>query len=352
MDQAQNNPAANQLAAGLTEDQLREAIAKSGYPLQTIVSDLLRSKVVAEDANFAVQEEWSYVDRDTEELRTIDMLAELRLHDWEPQPRVRPQLNLIVECKQSTLPFVFFETSRTPWLQGFPAIAGLRTDSIVITSDDDPSSWTYSIPHALDLDEDPFQSALCTCHTLSKCIRKGSDIELSGADSFNTLVLPLVKALQHFVNLQRPVKTAWYFDCHATLAVAVLDAPMVRVGVGPNGPALTAMPWVRVVRHEYDDEAERFARDQLRVIDVVHRAFFDSYLDEHVLPFARRFAERVLRHPTELATGSAFVPGMGAHGCDPIEARMRPSSSKAHVSRAAAIGKNVLRLFSRKPRST
>ena len=281
MEQAPHNPAGNQLGAGLTEDQIRDAVAKSGYPLQTIVGDLLRSKVVAEDANFQVQEEWSYVDRDTKELRAVDLLADLRLYDWKLHPRVRPHLNLLIECKQSALPFIFFETSRTPWLTNFPTIAGLAKDKIVLTSDDDPSSWIYTVPHALSLDKEPFQTALRTCHTLSKCVRKGSAIELSGSEAYNGLILPLVKAVQHFVRSQSPVDTRWYFDCHATLAVAILDAPMVSVGAGQMGPNLTAVPWVRVVRHEYEEEAERFERDQLWVVDVVHREFVSAYLDEH-----------------------------------------------------------------------
>lgn len=350
MDLAPNNPAANQLGAGVTEDQIRDAVGRSGYPLQTIVGDLLRFKTVAENENFRVQEEWSYLDRDTKELRTVDLLAELRLHDWEPQPRVRPHLNLLVECKQSTLPYIFFETSRTPSLIDFPTIAGLREDKIVLTSDDDPSSWTYTVPHALDLNEDPFQSALRTCHTLSKCVRKGSDVELTGSDAYNGLVLPLVKALQHFVHSQNPADTAWYFDCHASLAIGVLDAPMISVSVDQAGPILTAVPWVRVVRHEYEEKAERFDRDQLRVVDVVHKDFLHVYLDEHLLPFAWRFAERVLRHPTELATGLAFVPGMGARGWDPVENRMQPRSPGAQLSRATTVGKNLLRLLSGKRR--
>lgn len=351
MNQTPNNPNANQLGAGLTEDHVRSAIEKSGYPLQTIVGDLLRFKSVAENKNFQVQDEWSYIDRDTEELRTVDLLAELRLHDWEPQPRVRPHLNLLIECKQSPLPYVFFETSTTPALMDFPTIAGLRHNNIIITTDDDPSSTNYSVPQALDLYEDPFQSALRTCHTLSKCVRKGSEVELSGSDAYNSLVLPLGKALQHFVRSKNPVETAWYFDCHATLAVGVLDAPMISVIVGQAGPVLTAVPWVRVVRHEYEEGADHFDHDKMRVVDVVHRDFLNVYLDSHLLPFAKRFAERVLRHPTELATGVAFVPGLETHGGYPIESEMSPKSPRTQLSRTAAMGRNLIRFLSGRGRN-
>ena len=345
MNQAQDNPEANTLGAGLTEDQIRSAVDKSGYPLQTIVADLLRFKPVADEENFRVQEEWSYVDRDTKEVRSIDLLAELRLHGWNPQPRVRPQLDVLIECKQSQLPYIFFEMSRTPSLSDFPTVAGLRRDKILFTSDDDPSSWEYHVAHALDLDEDSFQTSPRFCHTLSKCVRKGADVELSGSDAYNGLVLPLVKAVQHFVRSQAPVDTAGYFDCHLTLAVAVLDAPMISVNVGSDGPVLTAIPWMRALRHEYEEDADHLDREQLRVIDVVHKDFLQTYLDKHLIPFANRFAERVLRHTTELATGVAFVPRMGADGWDRIENRMRPRSAASHLSRTAAIGRNVLRLL-------
>lgn len=348
VEQSSNNPPENSLGAGLTEDQVQEAVARSGYPLQTTTSDLLRAKVLAGGARFDAREEWIFIDKDTEDLRTIDILAGLRLHEWAPQPRVRPQLNLLIECKQSELPYVFFETSQARWLLDFPKFAGLRRDKITLTSDDDPSSWTFTISHALDLDRDQFQAAPCTCHTFSKCVRKGSGAELSGSEAYNGLVLPLAKALQHFVQAQQPPSTACYFDCHATLAVAVLDAPMISVRTARENQVLTAVPWVRVIRHEYDSEAERFDRDQLLVIDVVHRAFLDSYLDDHAVPFARRFAERVLRHPTELATGEAFAAGMGNQSGTEIESRMQPRSMKARTSRVAAVGRNVRRILSGK----
>ena len=99
MDHAPNNPTSNQLGPGLTEDQVRTAVERSGYPLQTIVGNLLRSKPDTKEEKFCVQEEWSFVDPETNELRTIDLRAELRLHSWDIEPRVRAHLNLLIECK-------------------------------------------------------------------------------------------------------------------------------------------------------------------------------------------------------------------------------------------------------------
>ncbi len=215
----------------------------------------------------------------------------------------------------------------------------------MIASDDDPSTWTYTVIHALDLDRHPFQATPGFCHTLSKCVRKGAEIELSGSEAYNGLVLPLVKALRHFVRAQFPVDTAWYFDCHLTVGIGVLDAPMVGVTSGPTGPALIALPWVRVLRHEYEEKGEHSEREQLRILDVVHKDYLQTYLAEHLMPFAACFAERVLRHTTELATGIAFVPRMGADGWYPVENRMQPRSGASRLSRASAIGRNILRIL-------
>jgi len=345
MNQAPSNPVTNQIGVGVTEEQIRAAVEKSGYPLQTTAGDLLRSEPVEEAEKFRVQEEWSFLDRDTKELRNIDLFAELRLHGWNPQPRVRPQLSLLVECKQSQLPYIFFHTPDTPLLMDFPTVAGLHRDKVVITSDDDPSSWTVTVTHALDLHRDPFLAAPNFCHTLSKCVRKGTDLELSGSEAYNGLVIPLVKALQHFVHAQAPVETAWYFDCHLTLGLAVVDAPMIGVAIEAGEPVLSALPWVRVLRHEYLEEAERPERDRVWVLEVVHKDYLRAYLKDHLLPFAARFAERAIRHTTELATGVAFVPRMGVDGWEPVETRMEPRSVVSRTARTSAIGRNILRLL-------
>src|SRR5207249_223500 len=109
----------------------------------------------------------------------IDLLSRLPLYDYETlfnelQPRVRPELNILVECKQSQLPYVFFDTGPQMHRHGdFPMISGLARDTIVVSSDDDASTWTEPIIHALGLSDHKFQSPPRVCHTLSKCVRKG-----------------------------------------------------------------------------------------------------------------------------------------------------------------------------------
>jgi hypothetical protein len=81
------------------------------------------------------------------------------------------------------------------------------------------------------------------------------------------------------------------------------------------------------------------------VVDLVHREFFAEFLKSHVVPFAERFSAAVLRHPTELATGEAFVNRMRASRDEPIETRLRPRVLKARVKRGRLIARNVLSLL-------
>jgi hypothetical protein len=242
MNNAPQNPASNQLGPGLNEAQVLGAVEKSGYPLQTIVGGIL-------DSSFDVQQEWCYVDRDSKELRAIDIHARRMLYDWRsgPQPRIRPQLDLLIECKQSQLPYVFFISgnSRVPF--GHPEVVGLHDDTIEIATDDDLSTWTYGVISALDLDSDSFQKEPPYSNSFSKCVRKGTEIELSGTEAYSGLVLPLIKGLHHLRTAEQPVQTAVYFDAHLALALGVLDAPMIAVSVENETTALRLIPWVRVL---------------------------------------------------------------------------------------------------------
>lgn len=100
MQSPPENPTSNVLGAGVSDQMVEGAISASGYPLQLVVARTL-------SPTFSIQEEWSYVDSETDSARTIDIVATKRLFEWkEPQPRIRPALNFLIECKQSELPYM------------------------------------------------------------------------------------------------------------------------------------------------------------------------------------------------------------------------------------------------------
>ncbi|WP_121810227.1 hypothetical protein [Mucilaginibacter kameinonensis] len=318
MNFSKENPPTNILPNGLAEADIDKAITKSGYPLQLIIGEKLRKR-------FHCQDEWSYIDSDSHEIRTMDILASARLYtfDNDNQPRVRPELNLLIECKQSDLPYIFFLTPDKIFTNDFPLVAGLFSKNLKVVSDYDPSSWHFSVIHALQLQEQEFLNGdVPTCFTFSKCVRKGPDVILSGTDGYNNLVLPLLKALKHFDASEVPPKTAHYFDAHLCLAIGVLDAPMIGVTVTETGHISKLLPCVRVYRHDSIEHKDWSQRSKLSAIDLVHKDYFDQYMEEKVIPFAKRYSELVLKHGTVLAEGKAFVKGMGDNSWTDIEPRL------------------------------
>lgn len=331
MNSAPHNPAANALGAGVRDAMVEQAIQASGYPLQLVVAQELSGA-------FSLQEEWSFVDPDTGSTRAIDLVASKPLFEWkEPQPRIRPELNFVIECKQSDLPYVFFLSGSQPWLPDFPVISGLKTNDIVLTSDDDPSSWTFRPLHVLELDRHPFLTkSVPFCMTFSKCVRKGSDLVLSGSDPYQSLVFPIIKAVSHFDEVQSPPSTAHYFDCHMVIGLGILDAPMIGVRLTASGSEAELLPWVRVVRHQPCCGENKTERGQVLGIDIIHKEYLATYVDQHVNPFAQEFSQLALKHAHELADARAFVPSMGENSWTNIEARLQRVSIRTGSKRLRA----------------
>jgi hypothetical protein len=112
------NPSRNRIPIGIKEQTLIDSIEKSGYPLQGVVANKLLTRA------FHVTEEWGYADRDTHDARSLDVAAYHGLGS-ERAAAVNPCLFLLIECKRSTHPYVFFRTTTHSDISWFPHIADL-----------------------------------------------------------------------------------------------------------------------------------------------------------------------------------------------------------------------------------
>ena len=303
MKYSTHNPLANSLGGGITEDAVAAAIKQSGYPLQSVVSSFLRK-------HFRAWEEWAYADRDSGEMRTLDIYAVK--WDFERQTRrgYNTVLNLFIECKQSELPFVFF-LSANPRVLDFPVIARIPHDELAIT-DKDGESFLYPLPHVIGLSKHPFITMPSYCYTFSKCMRKGKDIELSGSESYNGLVMPLLKSLLSFKKDRKHPKNVSGLNRHIGLSIGVLNAPMIGFDAVNNPNELIMVPWTRVLRHDYeyqtDPESEEVRKKtKLYALDIVHKDFFENYIVDFVLPYYEICHTAFQKHSRIISKGKAFV---------------------------------------------
>ena len=143
---------------------------------------------------------------------------------------------------------------------------------------------------------------------------------------YQSLILPLVKSLQYFDEAEAPLKTHVWFDAHLAFAVGVIDGPMVGVTVDEKDHKSELLPWVRVFRHESYEDEHPFDRHKVFAIDIVHKDFFELFIEKHLLPFVSKFSEKILKHDTKLAEGKAFIKKMGKDPNSNLEKRLEKYS--------------------------
>lgn len=276
-------------------------------------------------SDFEVQEEWSYLDQDSGENRTIDMLA-VKWIDEEtlpPSTHIYPKLALLIECKQSRLPYVFFLSSSKLRVENFPLIVGLKDGRVQLRTDDSSSTWTIPVLETLSLTSHPFMVEPEYCTSFSKCVRKSDGYELSGTEPFHSLVLPISKAVHHFDMVESPTKMVMYFHCHLTVGLGIVNAPMVGIHAGEEAGELMLLPWVRVAKHEAEETNEPHFRKGLFAIDIVHRDFLQDYLKHQLLPFASMFGALAVKHQKTLISGKGYATGMEKYSMSNLERRLQ-----------------------------
>lgn len=292
------NPASNQLPAGLNESSLLEAIESSGYPLQGLVAQTLTP-------DFGVTEEWGYIDRDTQEHRALDIFAFKELPGDSP---AKPKLVLLIECKRSRHPYIFFKSVPDRPIPYFPKIAGLPYGKVSVYEAGTKRLTEIHGAHALGLETLEFvKPGPPRCAAFTKAVPKGSKVDLSGTEPFNSLVLPLTKAFDHATTLYKENGAPNWLTPTLVLCVSVVDAPMLMVDDPrrPTNPVL--LPWVRIVRQEANpnDRNRSWDRSWYRYysIDTVHADFFAEYISRHALPFAQTYAKRATEKAEVLLRG-------------------------------------------------
>lgn len=275
------------LPPGIEPGRLMSAVQASGYPLQTVVARRL-------DETFSVSEEWGFVDRTTKERRSLDVFAFKKLGATSTE--LEPCLALLVECKRSELPFVFFSAAIPRVPKGFPSILGLARSKITIegpTIGNSTRVREMPIADAMEFSAFSFVSEPPLAVTFSRIERKGKDYCLSGSVPYNNVVLPLASALEHYgaTRVSPDQKQPCFYPTLA-ICMCVIDAPMVIAGGTPERPELASTSWVRLVHEEAVLVGSLWQRKHY-YIDVVQKSYLDVYLEQALQPFADAVATRM-----------------------------------------------------------
>jgi len=299
------------LPPGVDADQLTQAVSVSGYPLQTVVALKLQSR-------FEVTEEWDFVDRTSGEHRSLDLFAHGRLDS--NSEHLMPALNLLIECKRSELPYVFFQAAVPRIPPQFPSIVGFKTRRFEIHrgSDDYRDSTASQI---LDCSSLAFPSEPPIASTFCRAERKGKAFELSGAVPYNGIVLPLSSALEHHRDVWKDMQEQATYYPQISLCICVIDAPLVVASGLPESPKLRSESWVRLVRQEAVQEGRRWGTRQY-VVDCVGRQRLGDYISNHALPFAEQVASRMVEKESMVRAAKGVVIDPDAWSWPDIDAKL------------------------------
>jgi hypothetical protein len=247
------------------------------------------------------QEEWAYIDADSQETRQLDGLialdvtsAEYKPYPDSPRETIRCSLDLLIECKQSELPFLFF--MRRANTGDVPRIVGLPHEWLSIGTDDHPDIHLGMRPYdALGFYSLPLARRPSTAISMTKAQWKsGSVLQLSGEDVFRGIALPLSKAVRYYETMIKPKEPTLYTDVRMVVPVAVVRAPMIGVSMEGGQPSMLATPWVRLVRLDPGNRSSTSGSNQSTSIDVVHIDFVEEYARvaiEAAMEAERRIAE-------------------------------------------------------------
>lgn len=284
---AEGNPPENVLGPNAEAEQVIEGLKASGYPLEGVVC---RAMI---DHFDMVVPEWGFVDSETNKHRSLDVFGSKEVARSEA---VEATVVLLVECKRSDLPYVFFrDVTPTTTVRGFPRSCGLQRSVVRVHERHGNRSVEWPVAAAFDLTAHPFITAVPVCSAFARAEPKTKKaFRFSGADTFRRVVLPLARATDHAAAMFQPHRNAVPIRPKAVVSVAVLDAPMLLVEdpERPGDPVMT--PWVRVRRQEARSQERSYDMYAWYGIDVVHTAFFETYLESHLLPYASDFGNALV----------------------------------------------------------
>jgi hypothetical protein len=311
-----SNPTSNVIPNGIKEPALLKAIEASGYPLQGVAAGAMIRH------GFEVVEEWGYIDRDSKEHRSLDVAG------WKDlaakTARVCPRLCVLAECKRSAFPHIFFQSVANRPIPGFPTVGSVPRGYVPLEEQVRRAMLEARPGDVLGLAQHPFsEPGPPKCAAFSRATPSGDKVSLSGDEIFHGLVLPLVKAFDHYRQLFRAGPTDEVLFPTLLINVGVLDSPMVLVESPDRASDPILTPWVRVVRQEAQPDHNDRIRFNWYAIDAVHMGFFETYLTKHLLPLADEFAQRAVRQENVLRHGGT-VDSLDAWEWDKVRAKPAP----------------------------
>ena len=274
-----------------SDSQILSALENSGFLFEQEIATLL------EDNGFHVETSWPYLDLDTKKSREIDLRA-IKIVLQSEDLKLQIFVELLVECKDSDAPFVFLERQKnkrelqhqSPKEYVFPK-KHYRHDLGAGSYREIPAFEHLGLGASHYYFKDQKKAT-----QFSKIVRKGSDWVANHEGIYDSLFLPVAKALEARVkSLPKSGHTGEWRTVWLFFPVIVLRDHLKALSILGNERTLTNKSRVTFVRNM---ESDVLKGEYL--IDFVTSSCMQNYLDDDVGAFADAVANLGLSSPTLL----------------------------------------------------
>lgn len=274
-----------------TNDQILGALEGSGFLFEQEVATTLESY------GFHVETSWPYLDPDTKKSREIDLRA-IKNYLQDENNKLQVFVELLVECKDSRSPLVFFERRKnkreleasSPKEYIFPK----KTYRQILSE----NSYR-EVPAFVHLDLAPthyyFQDSNKATQ-FTKIVRKGSNWVANHDGIYDSLFLPMAKVLETRIKsipkTHRPGEwcTVWLY-----FPVVVIRDHLISLSGNSENHELIPKGRISFVRNLDSDSLQGSY-----LVDFVTSEYLERYLDKDVGVFAKAVSDLALSSPSLL----------------------------------------------------
>lgn len=267
-------------------DELLEAVRQAGWLLEQDAWSELTA------FGFVSQPSFAFPDPDEPSTsREIDVMG-LRNLIEDDRARVRVQMRVLMECKQSSMPYVLIgrptasyrdDPGRPEFSPSFPRVMVSQDDAAAGAKKKYVSAAEYL--RLRDLPYSPWADDF-VANQMTRLERRSNKWMASNEGIFSSLVHPLAKANEYFRKQRssRPIvlrsgQRSWSTVEFRQLVV-VTSAPVFKLDAGSSSPRPEQVDWSTVTRQLSSDNVTGTFH-----IDVVHAPSLATYLTRRVDAF-------------------------------------------------------------------
>ena len=133
-----------------------------------------------------------------------------------------------------------------------------------------------------------------------KIYRKGKELKADHGEVYNSVVIPLIKAIAYQKNLRHPKPTWQYFDMFLHYPIIIVDGDIFKVD--SECKSIEEVNHVELIRNYYSSRIGGTYH-----IDVVRKDNFCKFVDEVLMPSIMKIDEEVKRKEKAISKGKMRI---------------------------------------------